>query len=69
MSLTVGVEVPPRDREVLAGWLRAPSLPAGLVQRARIVLLGREIGGFETSARARAVGVPPRAKGLGRYRS
>ncbi len=42
MSLTVGVEIPPRDREVLEGWLRSPSLPAGLVQRARIVLLAAD---------------------------
>ena len=40
MPLTVAVDVPPRDREVLESWLRAPSLRAGLAQRARIVLSG-----------------------------
>ena len=39
MPLTAAVEVPPRDREVLEGWLRSPSIRAGLAQRARIVLL------------------------------
>ena len=39
MALTVGVEVPPADREVLLSWTRASSMRAGLVQRARIVLL------------------------------
>ena len=39
MALTVRVEVPPRDREVLASWVRSPSIRAGLAQRARIVLL------------------------------
>ena len=37
MPLTVEVEVPPRDREVLASWVRSPSIRAGLAQRARIV--------------------------------
>ena len=42
MPLTVTVDVPPRDREVLESWLRAPSLRAGLAQRARIVLLAAD---------------------------
>jgi len=42
MSLTGAVEVPPRDREVLEGWLRSPSIRAGLAQRARIVLLAAD---------------------------
>ena len=42
MPLTVAVDVPPRDREVLESWLRAPSLRAGLAQRARIVLLAAD---------------------------
>jgi transposase len=42
MALTVGVEVPPRDRAELESWLRAPSLRAGLAQRARIVLLAAD---------------------------
>src|SRR5207253_10946931 len=39
---TVRVEVPPRDREVLASWVRSPSIRAGLAQRARIVLLAAD---------------------------
>jgi transposase len=42
MPLTVPVEVPPRDREVLASWARSASIRAGLAQRARIVLLAGE---------------------------
>src|SRR5437764_12053697 len=42
MPLTVRVEVPPRDREVLASWVRSPSIRAGLAQRARIVLLAAD---------------------------
>ena len=55
MSLTVGVEVPPGDREVLAGWLRSPSLRAGLAQRARIVMLAAD--GVGTGEIVRRVGV------------
>src|SRR4029450_12328018 len=55
MSLTVPVEVPPRDREVLASWLRAPSIRAGVAQRARIVLLAAD--GVGTNEIARRVGV------------
>ena len=42
MPLTVTVDVPARDREVLQSWLRAPSVRAGLAQRARIVLLAAD---------------------------
>ena len=42
MPLTVTVDVSPRDREVLQSWLRAPSVRAGLAQRARIVLLAAD---------------------------
>jgi len=42
MALTVTVDVPPRDREVLESWTRSPSMPAGLAQRARIVLLAAD---------------------------
>jgi DNA invertase Pin-like site-specific DNA recombinase len=38
----VTVEVPPRDREVPESRLRAPSVRAGLAQRARIVLLAAD---------------------------
>ncbi len=55
MTLTVAVKVPPRDREVLEGWLRAPSMPAGLAQRARIVLLAADDIG--TGEIVRRVGV------------
>jgi hypothetical protein len=39
MPLTVSVEVPTRDRKVLASWTRSPSIRAGLARRAWIVLL------------------------------
>jgi transposase len=55
MALTVGVEVPPRDREVLASWLRSPSIRAGLAQRARIVLLAAD--GIGTNEIVRRAGV------------
>jgi transposase len=55
MSLTVGVEIPPGDREVLKGWLRSPSVRAGLAQRARVVLLAGE--GFGTGEIVRRVGL------------
>src|SRR5258707_2198964 len=55
MSLTVGVEVPPGDRVELEGWLRSPSLLAGLVQRARIVLLAAH--GVRTGEIVHRVGV------------
>jgi transposase len=42
MALTVTVDVPPRDRDVLESWLRSPSMPAGVAQRARIVLLAAD---------------------------
>ena len=42
MPLTVAVELPDSDRAELARWLRAPSMPAGLAQRARIVLLAAD---------------------------
>jgi len=55
MSLTGAVEVPPRDREVLQGWLRSPSIRAGLAQRARIVLLAAD--GARTGQIALQVGI------------
>ena len=42
MALNVLVDVVPSDRAELESWLRAPTMPAGLVQRARIVLLAAE---------------------------
>jgi hypothetical protein len=55
MSLTVGVELPARDRQVLISWTRSPSVRAGLVRRARIVLLAAD--GVGTNEIARRVGV------------
>ena len=55
MALTVGVEVRPRDREVLASWARSPSIRAGLAQRARIVLLAAD--GLGTNEIVRRTGV------------
>jgi transposase len=54
MALTAGVEVPPRDREVLASWVRSTSIRAGLAQRARIVLLAGD--GIGTNKIARRTG-------------
>lgn len=42
MALTVSVEVPPRDREILKSWTRSSSVRAGLARRARIVLLAAD---------------------------
>ena len=42
MALTVTVDLPPDDREILESWLRAPSMSAGLARRARIVLLAAD---------------------------
>ena len=55
MALTVRVQVPPRDREVLASWVRSPSIRAGLARRARIVLLAGD--GIGTNEIARRTGV------------
>src|ERR1700712_179837 len=54
VALTVVVDVPPRDREVLESWLRSPSIRAGAAQRARIVLLAAD--GIGTNEIARRVG-------------
>src|SRR5689334_4967347 len=55
MALTVNVEVPPRDREVLASWVRSPAIRAGLARRARIVLLAA--GGVGTNEIVRRTGL------------
>jgi len=55
MPLTVGVDVPARDREVLRSWTRSPSLRAGLAQRARVVLLAAD--GVGTAEIVRRVGL------------
>src|SRR6266852_1680604 len=58
MPLTVSVEVPPRDREVLASWVRSPSIRAVLAQRARIVLLAADGAGTNEIARRTGVSKP-----------
>jgi transposase len=50
MALSAVLEVAPADREVLEGWLRSPSIRAGLAQRARIVLLAADGVGTNTIA-------------------
>jgi len=58
MALTVSVEVPPRDREVLASWMRSTSIRAGFAQRARIVLLAADGTGTNEIARRAGVSKP-----------
>ena len=55
MPLTVVVGLSAADREVLLSWTRAPSMRAGLAQRARIVLLADE--GLGTNEIVQRVGV------------
>src|SRR6476620_8119956 len=55
MALTMTVDVPPRDRELLRSWTRSPSIRAGLAQRARIVLLAA--GGAGTNEIVRRTGL------------
>src|SRR5215475_11018225 len=55
MPLTVIVELSAQDRDVLVSWTRAPSLRAGLAQRARVVLLAAD--GVGTSEIVRRVGL------------
>jgi transposase len=55
MALTMGVDVSPRDRAELERWLRSPSMPAGLVMRAKIVLAAAE--GARTGEIVQRVGV------------
>src|SRR5215218_4810122 len=55
MSLSVAVQMPAEDRLELTRWTRMSSLPAGLAQRARIVLLAEE--GVGTNEIVHRVGV------------
>jgi transposase len=55
MPLTVGVQVPDRDRELLVSWTRSPSVRAGLAQRARVILLAAD--GVGTNEIVRRVGL------------
>jgi transposase len=55
MSLTVAVQMPAEDRAELTRWTRMLSIPAGLAQRARIVLLADE--GVGTNEIVHLVGV------------
>jgi hypothetical protein len=58
MALTLCVEVPPRDREVLASWVRSTSIRAGLAQRARIMLLAADGTGTNEIARRTGASKP-----------
>src|SRR6476620_2093251 len=58
MPLTVGVQVPAFDREVLASWTRSPSVRAGLAQRARVVLLAADGVGTAEIVRRVALSKP-----------
>jgi transposase len=58
MALTVCVEVPPRDREVLASWVRSTSIRVGLAQRARIVLLAGDGAGTNEIVRRTGASKP-----------
>lgn len=55
MSLTVGVDVPDRDRAVMRSSTRSPSLRAGLAQRARVVLLAADGVGTAAPRRQGAI--------------
>jgi transposase len=55
MPLTVSVSMPSEDGAELTRWVRSSSLPAGLAQRARIVLLAGE--GVGTNEIVHRVGV------------
>ena len=55
MPLNAVVELPESDRAELVRWLRAPSMPAGLAQRGRIVLLAA--GGVGTNEIVTRTGV------------
>jgi transposase len=52
------VEVSPRDREVLASWVRSTSIRAGLAQRARIVLLAGDGAGTNEIVRRTGASKP-----------
>ena len=67
MALTVCVEVPPRDREVLASWVRSTSIRAGLAKRARIVLLAGDGLGTNEIVRRTGVSTPTVIKWRGRF--
>ena len=58
MPLNTAVEVPEADRAELARWLRAPSMPAGLAVRARIVLLAGDGAGTNDIASRTGVSKP-----------
>jgi putative transposase len=60
------VELTARVRDELEGWAGSRSLPAGLVRRARIILLAA--AGLSNTAIARQVGLSPAMVGLWRKR-
>src|SRR6478736_5849559 len=55
MPLTVEVDLTAAERDELMSWTRAPSLKAGLAQRARVVLLAAD--GVGTAEIVRRVGL------------
>ena len=55
MALTVNVDVPLSDRDILESWVRSSTMQAALVLRARIVLLASE--GLGTGAIVARTGV------------
>jgi transposase len=58
MALTVSVEVPPGDREVLTSWVRSRSIRAGLARRARVVLLAADGTGTNEIVRRTGLSKP-----------
>ena len=58
MSRVEPLELRVGDEQVLRGWLRSSAMPAGLVQRARIVLLAAEGEGNAQVARIVGVSLP-----------
>jgi len=58
MPLNAAVEVPESDPAELTRWLRAPSMPAGVARRARIVLLAADGAGTNEIAARTGVSKP-----------
>ncbi|GAA1832792.1 IS630 family transposase [Actinomadura chokoriensis] len=69
MPVAAPLAVPDADREVLRSWVRSPSMPSGLVRRARIVLLAAEGEPNAEIARRLEVSRQTVVTWRGRYRS
>jgi transposase len=67
MALTMGVDLPPRDRAELERWVRSPSMPVGLVTRARIVLAAGDGAGTGEIVQRVGVSKPTVIKWRKRY--